>query len=112
VRHTNLLVIADRGFPFLAHDRDSGYFVGEWIPTILQVYSAIRLNFQIQEIIMAQEFLEVNPPDVVKVFTDATASHQVTFESHTQLKSRVPYAVGLIRTGDTTQYANMILVSG
>jgi len=112
VRHTNLLVIADRGFPFWPMIETVDISLVNGIPTILQVYSAIRLNFQIQEIIMAQEFLEVNPPDVVKVFTDATASHQVTFESHTQLKSRVPYAVGLIRTGDTTQYANMILVSG
>jgi D-ribose pyranose/furanose isomerase RbsD len=28
------------------------------------------------------------------------------------LKRRVPGAIGLIRTGDTTQYANMVLVSG
>jgi D-ribose pyranose/furanose isomerase RbsD len=27
-------------------------------------------------------------------------------------KKRVPAAIGLIRTGDTTPYANMILVSG
>ncbi|HTZ21865.1 MAG TPA: RbsD/FucU domain-containing protein, partial [Opitutaceae bacterium] len=27
-------------------------------------------------------------------------------------KKRVPSAIGLIRTGDTTQYANLILVSG
>jgi len=27
-------------------------------------------------------------------------------------KKRVPGAIGLIRTGDTIQYANMILVSG
>jgi D-ribose pyranase len=27
-------------------------------------------------------------------------------------KRRVPQAIGLIRTGDTTQYANIILESG
>ncbi|NTU64380.1 MAG: transport protein RbsD/FucU, partial [Chloroflexi bacterium] len=36
----------------------------------------------------------------------------VTFEPHIEFKKRVPQAIGLIRTGDTTQYANMILVSG
>jgi D-ribose pyranose/furanose isomerase RbsD len=29
-----------------------------------------------------------------------------------QFKKRVPGAIGLVRTGDTIQYANMVLVSG
>jgi D-ribose pyranase len=36
----------------------------------------------------------------------------VTFEPSADMKKRVPQAVGIIRTGDTIQYANMILVSG
>jgi D-ribose pyranase len=36
----------------------------------------------------------------------------VDFEPHEQLRQRVPRAIGLIRTGDTIQYANMVLVSG
>jgi D-ribose pyranase len=32
-------------------------------------------------------------------------------ESHAEFKKRVPSAIGLIRTGDTTQYANIILES-
>ena len=35
-----------------------------------------------------------------------------THEPHVQFKQRVPGAIGLIRTGDTVQYANMVLVSG
>jgi D-ribose pyranase len=35
-----------------------------------------------------------------------------TFEPHVEFKKRVPGAIGLIRTGDTVQYANMILISG
>lgn len=34
------------------------------------------------------------------------------FEPHIQFKKRAPGAIGLIRTGDTIQYANLILVSG
>ena len=36
----------------------------------------------------------------------------LNFEPHAQLRQRVPGAIGLIRTGDTIQYANMVLVSG
>ena len=35
----------------------------------------------------------------------------LTFEPHLIFKKRVPAAIGLIRTGDTTPYANMILES-
>jgi D-ribose pyranase len=34
------------------------------------------------------------------------------FEPHVEFKKRVPQAIGLIRTGDTVQYANTILISG
>ena len=33
------------------------------------------------------------------------------YEPHNEFKLRIPQAIGLIRTGDTIQYANMILVS-
>jgi D-ribose pyranase len=50
-----------------------------------------------------------------KVVTDqfATALEGVTLahEPHIDFKRRVPLAIGLIRTGDTIQYANMILES-
>jgi D-ribose pyranase len=37
---------------------------------------------------------------------------KVATEPHVALKRRVPGAIGVIRTADTTQYANMVLVSG
>jgi D-ribose pyranase len=33
------------------------------------------------------------------------------FEPHIQFKRRVPSAIGLVRTGDTTAYGNLILIS-
>ena len=112
VRHTNLLVIADRGFPFWPMIETVDISLVDGVPTVLQVFNAISLNFNIQEIIMAQEFCEVNPLDVRAAFANATANHLVTYEPHLELKKRVPWAIGLIRTGDTTQFANMILISG
>ena len=56
VRHTNLLVIADRGFPFWPMIETVDISLVDGIPTVLQVFNAINLNFNITEIIMAQEF--------------------------------------------------------
>jgi len=36
----------------------------------------------------------------------------LTREPHLALKRRVPQAIGIIRTGDTTPYANLVLFSG
>jgi D-ribose pyranase len=112
VRHTNQLVIADRGFPFWPMIETVDISLVDGVPTVLQVLQAIRPNLSIGQVFMAQEFAEQNTPEVRAAFAQATAGLTVTYEPHTQFKTRVPHAIGLIRTGDTIQYANMILVSG
>jgi D-ribose pyranase len=49
---------------------------------------------------------------VQRRFTDALAGAPIVHEPHVQFKRRVPAATGLIRTGDTIQYGNVILESG
>ncbi len=82
------------------------------IPTVLQVFQAIRSNFEMSEIFMAEEFRKVNSPEMVETFLQAAEPIPLRFEAHLELKKRVPGAIGLIRTGDTIQYANMVIVSG
>jgi D-ribose pyranase len=111
VRHTNMLVIADRGFPFWPGVETIDISLVDDIPTVLQVFNAIQLNFNIGQIYMAEEFLAENTPEVCDSFARAVGDIPIEFESHVDFKRRVPAAVGLIRTADTIQYANMILVS-
>jgi D-ribose pyranase len=110
VRHTNSLVIADRGFPYFPEIETVDLSLVDDLPTVLQVLAAIRANFVIGEALMAREFLRNRAPDR-EAFEEALAGIQVSYEPHETFKRRVPNAVGLIRTGDTIQYANMILVS-
>lgn len=112
IRHTNMLVIADRGFPFWATIETVDLSLVDDIPTVLQVLSAIRANFEICEIRMAEEFVAVNALETRQHFSLALSGLPITYLPHTELKKYVPQCIGLIRTGDTIQYANMILVSG
>lgn len=112
VRHTNTLVIADRGFPFWPALETIDLSLIDDVPTVLQVVAAIRPNFIIEEAFMAEEFLRVNPPATRRRFVQALGGTRLTHLPHVELKRRVPGAIGLIRTGDTVQYANMVLVSG
>jgi D-ribose pyranase len=111
VRHTNTIVISDRGFPFWPQIETVDISLVDNLPTVLEVLSAIRPNFAIGKAWMAQEFLAVNNPATRKKFVTTLKGASLKFEPHVEFKKRVPHAIGLIRTGDTTQYANMILES-
>jgi D-ribose pyranase len=112
VRHTNTLVIADRGFPFWPEIETIDISLTDGVPTVLQVLTALRRNFQPVRAYMAREFSSNNDTGTKHLFARALAGVPLTFEPHVNFKKRVPQAIGLIRTGDTVQYANLILVSG
>lgn len=111
VRHTNTLVIADRGFPFWPTIETVDLALVDDVPTVLQVLAALRPNFQIGRAWMAKEFLAHNDARTRRAFAQALDGIVVRHEPHGRFKQRVPHAIGLIRTGDTTQYANLILES-
>ena len=111
VRHTNLLVIADRGFPYWPMIETIDIALVDDLPTVLQVLDAIRPNFVIGQVMVAHEFCAHNPLAIQERFAGATAGLHRTFPPHVELKQLVPGAIGLIRTGDTVAYANMILES-
>jgi D-ribose pyranase len=112
IRHTNLLVIADRGFPFWPQVETIDISLVDDIPTVVDVLAAIRPNFVIAKAWMATEFLDQNEEPVRKRFAEAFSGVPMEYQTHTELKRRVPQAIGLIRTGDTIQYANVLLESG
>lgn len=89
IRHTNTLVIADRGFPFWPQIETIDLSLIDGVPTVPQVLAALRPNFVLGRAWMAQEFLANN--------TDAT---QAVFKNALERD-----------TGETVQYANLILES-
>ncbi len=112
VRHTNTLVIADRGFPSWPQLETIDLSLVDDVPTVLQVLAAVRLNFGPVEAYMATEFLKANPAKTRAAFVAGLKGVKLVHEPHVEFKRRVPGAIGLIRTGDTTPYANLVLVSG
>jgi D-ribose pyranase len=112
VRHTNALVIADRGFPFWPMIETVDVSVVDDLPSVCQLIAAVRANHQFTQAFQAKEFLKNNPPAIRQKFAAALDGVPTSFEPHIAFKKRVPMAIGLIRTGDTVPYANTILISG
>ena len=108
-RHTNTLVIADRGFPCWPQIETVDLSLIDDVPRVLQ---AVRAHWVIAQAYMASEFLDRNSDPTRASFATALEGIPVVHEPHAEFKRRVPGAIGLIRTGDTIQYANLILVSG
>jgi D-ribose pyranase len=55
--------------------------------------------------------LKQNDARTRAAFAAALKGIELHHEPHLEFKKRVPPAIGLIRSGDTTQYANIILES-
>jgi D-ribose pyranase len=111
VCHSNTLVIADRGFPYCPMIETVHISLVDGIPGVLDVVRALRANFLVDQVWMAEEFLKHNDAKTRKAFAEPWKGVPIAHVPHVGLKRRVPQAVGLIRTGETIQYANLILQS-
>jgi len=112
VRHNNMLVISDRGFTNFPQVETVDISLVDDIPSVLQVFEALKPNFDICQIFMAEEFRLENIAQVQEMYKKAVGGIPVSFEPSDEMKKRIPKAIGIIRTADSIQYANMILVSG
>jgi D-ribose pyranase len=75
------------------------------------VLEAVLANWKAGRAYMAEEFCSNNDAATQQRFAAALDGVQRIFEPHVTFKLRVPHAIGLIRTGETVQYANTILES-
>ncbi len=111
IRHTNTLVIADRGFPFWPEIETVDLSLVDGVPTVPQVVEAVLAQWIGGRAHMAEEFLRHNEAATQARFRAMLGGIPLEFEPHVEFKKRVPRAIGLIRTGETVQYANIILES-
>ena len=112
VRHTNTIVIADRGFPFWPEIETVDISLCDGVPAVLDVLRELRKGCVFGRAFMAEEFLKANSPETQSAFKGLLDGLELSFEPHEAVfKKRVPKAIGLIRTGDTVQYSNIILQS-
>jgi D-ribose pyranase len=110
-RHTNWIVIADRGFPFWPDLETVDISLTDNIPTVRQVLAALRDTYAIGAALMAEEVHRQNDAKVLADYQSLLPSAKIEFLPHAEFKKRVPSAIGLIRTGDTTQYGNILVQS-
>ena len=107
--HTDQIVIADCGLPIPGGVPciDLSYKLGE--PGFLTILQTVLDDLVVEKAIAAEEVV-TGSPDVYKELTGLLTELEMV--SHEQFKQLTAKAKVIIRTGETTPYANVILQSG
>ena len=125
--HGDMLVVADRGFPFPRHEYTEciDLSIGRGIPQVVDVLKTILEELEIEEVIIADETKTVSP-DTYKAFKDVITP--IKNKGNDIVETNIPHPEfkdmvlngGLerkevkvfVKCGEFTPYANIILVSG
>ena len=86
VRHTNTLVIADRGFPSWRGIEIVDISLIDDVPRVLEVLAAIRANFNVGRAFMAEEFQTANSKKTRLAFERALEGTSLLYEPHIKLE--------------------------
>jgi len=110
-RHTNSLMISDWAFPFMPDVETVDVSLVAGLPRIVDVLRAIRANFNCGRGVMAAEFRETSSAETIHLYEEALENISITWEPHASLRLRAKGVAGIIRTGDTTRFGNILLES-
>lgn len=117
--HTDQLVICDAGLPIPATTQRVDLALTQGIPTFLQVVDAVTQEMQVESVILAEEMIGQNPQ-----LHEALLAHLAQLESrqgspitrhyvsHQAFKVQTADSRAIIRSGECSPYANIILCSG
>jgi D-ribose pyranase len=115
--HTDLLVIADAGLPIPEGVLrvDLAYTAGQ--PPFLSVLEAVLAEMEVESTTLALEMQSVTPKAFYKKVLGRleqlpkVKKQGVDFVSHEDFKALTLQAKAIVRTGEFTPYANVILQS-
>jgi D-ribose pyranase len=109
--HMDTLVIADAGLPVPIETERIDLALTQGVPGAIQTLKVVLEEMKVEKVILAEEVKDRNPGFLADV-QELLPGVEVEFVSHTELKTRTAQARAVVRTGEFSPYANVILVSG
>jgi D-ribose pyranase len=109
--HMDSVTIADAGLPIPKGPQRIDLVVRPGLPAFLDVVDALLAEMVVERIIIADEMADVSPAmreQLLARFPDI----EVEVVTHLIFKELSRRSQAIIRTGEFTPYANVILVSG
>ncbi|QUR94157.1 D-ribose pyranase [Macrococcoides canis] len=109
--HTDIIVIADCGLPVPKGVQKIDLAVKKGLPSFIDVVDEIARHMVIEHLTLAEE-IKVKNPTVLKEVDRIVNDVPNEFVTHEQFKTLTENSKAIIRTGEATPYANIILRSG
>ncbi len=109
--HMDTLVIADAGLPIPAETQRIDLALAEGMPAFLDTLGVVLREMQVERAIVAEEMLDVSP-GIYRGIQDLLGDVPIETVTHLTFKEQTRSARAVVRTGEFTPYANIILVAG
>ncbi|RKD21411.1 D-ribose pyranase [Caminicella sporogenes DSM 14501] len=109
--HTDKLVIADAGLPIPKDVKRIDISLIKGIPSFIETLDAVLKELKVESVIVAEEIKEKNP-DIHNELLKKFSNIEIKYVSHEQFKKITESAKAVVRTGECSPYANVILESG
>ena len=109
--HLDTLVIADAGLPIPDETMRIDLALTKGVPGAAQTLKVVLDELKVEKVILAAEVKDRNPRFLADV-QELLPGVPVEFVPHSKLKTRTAQARAVVRTGEFSPYANVILVSG
>jgi len=109
--HTDEIVIADAGLPIPKETQRIDLALTRGIPTFEETLRTVLEEMCVEKAFVSKEIVDYSP-QVLELIQAALGDMPVEPIPHPQFKERTKRSRAVIRTGEFTPYANVILVSG
>jgi D-ribose pyranase len=109
--HMDTLVIADAGLPIPPETQRIDLALTEGIPSFLDTLRVVLMEMQVEQAIVAEEMLDASP-QVYEAIKEMLGDVPIETVTHLIFKEQTRSARAVIRTGEFTPYANVILAAG
>lgn len=109
--HTDTIVIADCGLPIPEETLRIDLSLKIGSPSFIETLQTVIEDMAVEKITIAKEISE-NNAELEKEVIDLFANTPILYCSHEEFKEQTKNAKAVIRTGEATPYANIILHAG
>lgn len=107
--HTDQIIIADCGLPIPDHVKKIDLALKLGNPSFSEVFEVVLENMYVEQAVIANEITEHNE-QLENIINNSI--NNINYVSHEELKKQSNVAKAIIRTGEATPYANVILQAG
>ena len=109
--HKDEIVIADAGLPIPPGTQRIDLALTKGIPSFRDTLSVVLNEMWVEKAVVAQEMVDISPA-VYELVIQSLNGIEIEKLSHVDFKERTKVSRAVIRTGEFTPYANIILISG